>query len=91
MNGGNLHDNISCKTEALPWAERVQMSMDVAKAMSYLHSEGLFHRDLTSRVCEGAKTNSICYIGIYFCSIGVGSASGIKPLVSAVCNNGTSD
>ena len=51
MNGGNLHDIISCKTEALPWAERVQMSMDVAKAMSYLHSEGLFHRDLTSRVC----------------------------------------
>lgn len=53
MNGGNLHDIITCKTEILPWAERVLMSTDIAKAMNYLHSEGIFHRDLTTRVSVG--------------------------------------
>lgn len=51
INGGSLHD-ILCDdlTIDVSWDERIQIAQDVTSGMKYLHSKGIFHRDLTSRV-----------------------------------------
>ncbi|KAK3089487.1 hypothetical protein FSP39_003991 [Pinctada imbricata] len=49
MNGGSLDALISDKDKELPWTLRINLALDISNGMSYLHSRGLFHRDLTSR------------------------------------------
>ena len=34
--------------QELPWRTRIQIALDVAKAVAYLHSRGIIHRDLKS-------------------------------------------
>lgn len=51
MNGGNLHELLMDKTEELDWADRLKLSLDISNGLQYLHGQGVFHRDLTSRVC----------------------------------------
>ncbi|XP_064392654.1 LIM domain kinase 1-like [Halichondria panicea] len=50
-DGGTLRKTISDTEQPFPWDTRVFIARDIANGMSYLHNEGILHRDLTSENC----------------------------------------
>ncbi|XP_039607933.1 LOW QUALITY PROTEIN: dual specificity testis-specific protein kinase 2 [Polypterus senegalus] len=50
INCGNLEQLLDSDVY-LSWSVKMQLALDVAKGLRYLHSKGIFHRDLTSKNC----------------------------------------
>lgn len=62
VNGGSLDQLILDEAE-FPWIQRVSLAKDVNEGLSYLHSRGIFHRDLTSKnVLIRRNENRLCAV-----------------------------
>ena len=52
INGGSLEEMLLDKDIPLSWSVRLKIAKDIVQGMVYLHSKGVFHRDLNPKVRE---------------------------------------
>lgn len=48
-SNGNLRQLLKDHSTELPWSQRVRLALDAGRAMAYLHSKKVIHRDLKSK------------------------------------------
>ena len=49
INGGTLEELIQDLSVQIKWSQRIEIGLHIAQGLHYLHSKGMFHRDLTSK------------------------------------------
>lgn len=57
INGGSLEQLLANKEVVLTAAAKIRLALGVACGMAYVHDAGIFHRDLTSKVCIDRLNN----------------------------------
>jgi len=67
VSGGSLDQlilNGSQNNGEFPWLDRVSLAKDITEGLSYLHSTGIFHRDLTSKniLIRISSDRSLCAV-----------------------------
>ena len=66
IGGGNLEQLISDKLRELSWPVRIRLACDVAKGLKYVHSRGIMHRDLTSKVHIATQTRCVVDMSSFY-------------------------
>lgn len=51
INGGSLEQLLCNPEEILSSALKIRLALGISRGMQYVHDAGIFHRDLTSKVC----------------------------------------
>ncbi|CAG5134791.1 unnamed protein product [Candidula unifasciata] len=88
ISGGTLEALLANRAEELPWILRIKLSLDISEGLHYLHSQAVFHRDLTSRnilIKKGENRNYQAVIADFGLATQIPDPGSTEPLPPVGC------